>query len=181
MHPFDSYRIRPMMKDDLPFVLEWRNSERIRKNMYSEEPISWENHCSWFSSIQNKESIQYYIVEHLERPFGVVNFTEINRTHHTCNWGFYVGDTEAPRGSGTALGFLGLVEAFEHLHIRKLCAEVISFNEASIRFHRKLGFIQEGNLHRHIWKNNKYEDIVLFANFSDQWPALKEKLRISYV
>lgn len=181
MHPFNSYRIRPMMEDDLALVLQWRNSERIRINMYSEEPISWENHCSWFSRIQNKESIQYFIVEYLDKPMGVVNFTEIDHIHNTCNWGFYVGDTETPRGSGTALGFLGLVEAFEHLHIRKVCAEVIAFNEVSLRFHRKLGFTQEGNLIQHIWKNNKYEDIVLFACFSDQWPALKEKLMIAYV
>ncbi|UKS26149.1 UDP-4-amino-4,6-dideoxy-N-acetyl-beta-L-altrosamine N-acetyltransferase [Paenibacillus sp. HWE-109] len=180
MNPFNSYRIRPMLEDDLAMVLQWRNSDRVRTNMYSEELISWEIHCTWFSRIQKSDSIKYYVLEHIDKPIGVVNFTDIDRINGMCNWGFYIGDNEAPRGSGTALGFLGLVEAFEHLHIRKVCAEVIAFNDASLRFHRKLGFTQEGKLFRHVWKNNKYEDIVLFACFSDQWAALKEKLLIAY-
>jgi UDP-4-amino-4,6-dideoxy-N-acetyl-beta-L-altrosamine N-acetyltransferase len=176
VNSFLQYKLRPMLEADLSVVFDWRNSERIRANMYSDELISWDNHCRWFSRIQSDESCSHYIVEYMEEPVGVVNFTDINHVHHTCNWGFYIGDENAPRGSGTALGILALTEAFERLNMRKVCGEVFSFNEASIRFHQKLGFKQEGYLAEHVMKSGQYEDIVLFAHFSEPWQVAKEKL-----
>jgi len=176
MHPIEKYELRPLAENDLRLVLNWRNSERIRINMYSEELISWENHCAWFSRIQNSDTTAYFVIEFKDKPIGIVNFTSIDRVHDKCSWGFYIGDTTAPRGSGTALGILGLVQAFEHLHIRKISAEVFAFNEASLRFHRKLGFVQEGCLSQHILKPNGYQDIVLFAKFFNNWDTEKQRL-----
>lgn len=181
MQPFKDYTARLMKEADLRIVLEWRNSERVRMNMYSDELIPWENHCMWFSRIQNSQAHRYFIVELMQRPIGVVSFTDIDCKHNKCKWGFYLGETDVPRGSGTALGILGLTEAFGNLNIHKVCAEVLAFNEASLRFHRRLGFTQEGYLSRHVWKDGKYQDIALFACFSDQWPVLKEKLLATFV
>lgn len=180
MQPFEDYQLRSMKETDLKIVLQWRNSERVRMNMYSDELISWENHLAWFSRIENNPSHLYFIFEFKQNPIGVINFTDIDRKHHKSNWGFYLGETDVPRGSGTAMGILGMIEAFEHLKIRKLCAEVLAFNEKSLRFHRRLGFTQEGLLSQHVWKNSKYEDILLFACFYDQWLMLKEKLLATY-
>ncbi|MCY9665092.1 UDP-4-amino-4,6-dideoxy-N-acetyl-beta-L-altrosamine N-acetyltransferase [Paenibacillus alginolyticus] len=176
MEPFNEYKLRPMRESDLMIVLQWRNSDRIRINMYSDEIITWENHCAWFSRILNNLAHRYYIFELKQVPIGVVNFTDIGLTHNRCNWGFYLGETDVPRGSGTVMGIHALTEAFEHLNLRKVCAEVFAYNEASLRYHTRLGFTQEGYLERHVWKNSKYEDLVLFACFSDQWYAIKEKL-----
>lgn len=173
---FEDYTIRLMTEADLRMVLQWRNTERVRMNMYSDGVIAWKDHYAWFSRVRDNQAFRYFIVELRQRPIGVVSFTDIDRIHNKCNWGFYLGETDVPRGSGTALGILGLTEAFEYLNIRKVCAEVFAFNEASLRFHSRLGFAQEGYLSRHVWKNDKYEDIVLFACFNDQWDVVKERL-----
>lgn len=176
MQQLGEYTIREMTEADLATVLRWRNSDRIRKNMFFDEIITWENHCAWFNRLQENKQMKYFIVELQQRPIGLVNFTEINAKHHTCEWGFYLGETDVPRGSGTALGILGLKVAFDNLNIRKVCAEVFAFNEASLKFHKRLGFAQEGCLSKHVFKNGHYEDIVLFACFSEQWNGIKERL-----
>lgn len=176
MHAVKDYAIRLMEETDLKRVLQWRNSDRVRLNMFTDEPIAEKDHYEWFSRVRNREDSRHFIVELLRRPIGVVNLTDMDTKNTKCNWGFYLGETDIPRGSGTALGILGLTAAFEHLGMRKVCAEVLAFNEASLRFHERLGFVQEGRLSRHVQKNGKYEDVLLFACFSDQWPCIKEKL-----
>ncbi|WP_274654171.1 UDP-4-amino-4,6-dideoxy-N-acetyl-beta-L-altrosamine N-acetyltransferase [Paenibacillus humicola] len=180
MQLIKDYAIRALLEPDLPTVLNWRNSERIRRTMYSDERITWENHAAWFERLQGDPSRRFYIVEWKGRPVGTVNFTGIDNKHRTCDWGIYLGETDVPRGSGTALGLLGLETAFERLQIRKVCAEVLAFNEASLRFHRRLGFEQEGRLRRHVWKNDHDEDVCLFAFFSDQWPEVRQKLTVHF-
>jgi UDP-4-amino-4,6-dideoxy-N-acetyl-beta-L-altrosamine N-acetyltransferase len=80
-----------------------------------------------------------------------------------------LGEPDLPPGTGTEMGRLALGFAFETLGIRKLCGEAFAFNRASVAFHRKLGFRQEGIWRKHRLKNDKHEDIVSFALFRDNW------------
>ena len=107
------------------------------------------------------------------RPLGVVNVTRADRHNGTCHWGFYIGATDPPRGSGTAMGYLGLDYIFATLGLRKVIGEAFAFNEASIAFHRRLGFAQEGCFVRQVLKGGTYRDIISFALFNDQWEAHK--------
>ncbi|MNR68073.1 hypothetical protein D3C85_1924130 [compost metagenome] len=55
--------------------------------------------------------------------------------------------------------------------MRKICGEAFAFNIASIKLHEKLGFQTEGLYKQHILKNEKYEDIALFAIFKDDFES----------
>jgi len=43
--------LRPIEEGDLATVLEWRNSERIRANMYTDHLISREEHRAGFAKV----------------------------------------------------------------------------------------------------------------------------------
>jgi len=165
----EKYTLRPIEEKDLDTVLRWRNSDRIRENMYTDHEISMNEHRVWFDRIR-KEAVPLFLVfEYQVKPIGVINVTQIDRRNNKCYWGFYIGDPEAPLGSGTALGYFGLNYIFEVLKVRKLCAEAFAFNSASLKFHKRLGFIEEGRLVQHILRNGRYEDIVSFALFKEDW------------
>ncbi|BDV43447.1 acetyltransferase [Geotalea uraniireducens] len=165
--------LRPVTEDDLARLLEWRNSERIRLNMYSDHLISWEEHRAWFARLQESDTARTLLFAVDGRPLGVVNAVRIDRRNGTCYWGFYLGETDAPRGSGTAMGYLGLDYIFSELGLRKVIGEAFAFNEASIAFHRRLGFVQEGCFVRQVLKDGEYHDIISFSLFNDQWEAHK--------
>lgn len=171
---YNDYSIRPLLESDLRMVLQWRNSERVRANSFSEDKIEWDSHYAWFCRLQTDSAHRYYIVEFGEKPIGVVYFRNIDGTNKKCEWGLYLGETTAPRGSGTIMGALGLSTAFGHLGVRKICAEVLAFNMPSVRLHERLGFLQEGCLSRHVWKNGKFEDVLLYSIFSEDWAAQQE-------
>jgi UDP-4-amino-4,6-dideoxy-N-acetyl-beta-L-altrosamine N-acetyltransferase len=169
----EKYGVRPMEVSDLSQVLEWRNSPRIRASMYSDQLISMEAQQAWFERIQFDPTITYLIFEYENKPAGVVNFT-VDRTHLRAYWGFYLGSDELPTGSGTVMGYMGCNYAFEELSIRKLCGEAFAFNQDSVRFHLRLGFIQEGQLFQHVRKNDNYEDIILFGQLDEQWKVNRD-------
>jgi UDP-4-amino-4,6-dideoxy-N-acetyl-beta-L-altrosamine N-acetyltransferase len=158
-----------LLETDLIQVLNWRNSEPIRMNMYTDRLISWEEHLEWYLRTKDSLSSRHMIFEYQEASLGVVNITQIDSVNHKCYWGFYLGEPNVAKGCGSAMGYLGLEYIFKELGIRKLCSEAFCFNQASIKFHKKLGFVEEGLLKQHIIKNHKYQDIVCLALFQDVW------------
>jgi UDP-4-amino-4,6-dideoxy-N-acetyl-beta-L-altrosamine N-acetyltransferase len=168
------YKLRAIDDADKEMILGWRNSDRIRQNMYTDHIIKPDEHEAWFNVIKEDKSVEYKIFEFKGRPIGLVGFTQINRNHGTCYWAFYLGETDVPSKAGPIMEFLALEYVFECLEIRKLCCEVLSFNDKVVKLHKKFGFHQEGILIKHIMKMNQYEDVFVLAMFKDDWLARKE-------
>lgn len=158
-------------------VLEWRNSERVRANMYTDHVISAAEHRRWFETLRNRPATeQYFIFETNDRALGFVSFTRFNPTSNVCYWAFYLGETEVPRGIGAAMEFIAIEFAFRNLNVRKLCCEVFVFNAPVIKLHRKFGFVEEGRFVEHVLKNGKYEDVVSLALFEPEWSRIRPTL-----
>jgi UDP-4-amino-4,6-dideoxy-N-acetyl-beta-L-altrosamine N-acetyltransferase len=173
----ENYKLRDLKKDDSGLVLEWRNSDHIRANMYTDHIISKEEHEQWFEQIFVTQNSIYMIFEFQHRPIGLVNTSQIDRQNNKCFWAFYLGESNAPRGSGSIMEFLFLEYVFEKLNIRKICCEVLSFNTTTIKLHKKFGFQEEGLFRQHILKNNEYKDVVFMSLFHDSWLEIKPKIQ----
>jgi len=168
--------LRPVRDADLDLILRWRNSERIRANMFTDHVISEQEHFAWFERIKNEPVPLFLVFEYLRRPLGIVSITQIDRVNNRCMWGFYLGETDGPPECGLIMAYLGLAYIFKHLHIRKLCSEAFAFNQGSLRFHQKLGFAQEGVFVRHVLKNGSYQDVISFALFEEDWLPVQSLL-----
>jgi UDP-4-amino-4,6-dideoxy-N-acetyl-beta-L-altrosamine N-acetyltransferase len=161
-------RVRLITEDDLPMVLAWRNSERIRNSSFGDHIISMQEHRNWFKSLDNHKKVGL-IFELYGKPAGAVNFSGIDRHDNKCSWGFYLGEPGLPKGSGLLMGYHALDYLFNELKIRKLNSQVLAYNEGSIKYHKKLGFVEEGLLVQECLKNGRYEDVVVLAHFQDLW------------
>lgn len=157
-------------------ILNWRNSDHVRKNMFSEDVITEEVHNKWFENLKKNKHIIAKVLIFNEEPIGFVNFTDIDYESNKCYWGFYIGEKKAPRGSGKILALLALNHIFDQFNLRKLCSQVLEFNNISINYHIKLGFIEEGRLRQHKFKNNQYYDVIQMALFRENWENIKEQL-----
>ena len=172
----EDYRLRPIAEEDLELVLHWRNSDRIRRNMYGDHIISMDEHRAWFNRLEENPNVVFLVFELRQMPVGMVYFTDIDRKNDKCFWGFYLGQENLPRGTGTIMGVLGMEYAFEAFNIRKLCGEVFLFNTASVKFFHRLGFSEEGHFVRHVLKDGNYEDVISFALFRECWQDKRGKL-----
>jgi len=180
MHRLDDYRLRPMAEPDKARILAWRNSERVRVNMYTDHLIGTDEHERWFAAAQVDDRGRYLVFENSTRPLGFVSFTGTVPKHGRCSWAFYLGEADVKPGTGSVMEFLALDYAFGALGIRKLCCEVFVFNTGVVRLHERFGFQQEGLLREHYRKGDKYADVVVLARFAAGWPedraALQKKL-----
>jgi len=156
--------IRPMLKSDLELVLSWRNHPNIRRFMYTQHKISMREHQDWFKNAVQDDTKHLLIFE-TTSPLGFINF---NISSTTAEWGFYISPN-APRGCGRQLGEASLQYAFETLDIHKVCGQVLAYNDASIRFHEKLGFKHEGELREHYFDGQHYHSVICFGILKNDW------------
>ncbi|WP_288776179.1 UDP-4-amino-4,6-dideoxy-N-acetyl-beta-L-altrosamine N-acetyltransferase [uncultured Psychrobacter sp.] len=160
--------IRPIQRSDAELILEWRNTDAVRLNMYNHEVIDIESHLRWFDSILKDNSCQYFIYERDEQPYGVLSFSEIDMKNKRAFWAFYSGDTSV-RGVGSEMERLALDYAFNTLGLNKLCCEVLEFNTSVIDFHRKFGFKIEGVKRQDYLRDEKFYDIYQLAIFKKDY------------
>ncbi len=160
-------------KEDLPIILQWRNSDVVRPFMINNCLITQEEHYRWFNSLDSEQNC-CLIFLYDNRPVGYVGFTEINDFHERCQWGFYLGESDLPPGTGYLMGRLAMDYAFNQLKLNRVYSYILPNNERSINYHKKLGFLEEGYLKGHVKRDGKYEDLIMMALIKNNWKTLKE-------
>jgi UDP-4-amino-4,6-dideoxy-N-acetyl-beta-L-altrosamine N-acetyltransferase len=163
----ESDHIRLMSSDDLQLVLLWRNHPDIRNFMYSNHIISLEEHKRWFKNVSEDDNKRLLIFETQESPMGFVQFSQKCGTP-VADWGFYTAPM-APKGIGQRLGHAALNYAFQHINLHKVCGQALAFNEASIRFHNRMAFTQEGVLRDQHFDGEVYHDVICFGLLQSEW------------
>lgn len=158
-----------MNESDLEQVLEWRNHPEVRHYMYTTHEIRLEEHRKWFANATNNPAVELLIFEQEGKAQGFANITR-TRCPEVADWGFYLAPN-APKGSGQELGKQALNYAFSQLSLHKVCGQALGFNERSIAFHKRLGFIEEGRLREQHFDGDKFHDVVCFGLLRREWQA----------
>jgi UDP-4-amino-4,6-dideoxy-N-acetyl-beta-L-altrosamine N-acetyltransferase len=158
--------IRVMMSDDLDNVLAWRNHPEIRRYMYTQHPITVAEHRAWFERASHDPHKHLLVFEVRGIAQGFVNIAEL--ALGVGDWGFYIAP-DAPKGTGRQLGQTALYYAFQNLRLHKICGQTLAFNERSIKFHRGLGFQQEGILRDQHYDGKNYHAVICFGLLRTEW------------
>lgn len=172
----ESCKLRPMRGSDLRTVFGWRNSERIRAVSFTEHEIAWEEHLAWYERCKTDDTIHPMLFECHDQPIGVVSISRIDRSAGTAEWGFYLGDLNAPKGSGAAMGFLALEHAFGELGLEQLVGEAFVSNEASVRYHERLGFRAVEAGRRRVKKGDEMLEVMRLQLSAERWRELRPSL-----
>ncbi|WP_407315695.1 UDP-4-amino-4,6-dideoxy-N-acetyl-beta-L-altrosamine N-acetyltransferase [Pseudomonas sp. nanlin1] len=169
-------RLRPMVQADLETVWAWRNHWEVRRFMYNQQIIEWEQHCRWFESASQDPRRHLMVFEVDDKRQGFASLTE-HMTGKVADWGFYMAPgTE--KGRGQQLGKLALAYAFEDLKLHKVCGQVLGFNEPSLRFHTRLGFRQEGVLRDQHFDGECFHSVSCFGILANEWDNAKSGIQV---
>jgi RimJ/RimL family protein N-acetyltransferase len=107
------------------------------------------------------------VIEENDVMIGSVVFSNV-ACGGTAEWSFYA-DPHSPSGTGRKVCEAALDFAFTELQIHKVAGQVLDFNEASIRTHRRLGFTQEGILREEKLIDEKHIGLIIFGLLSFEW------------
>lgn len=158
-----------MTPDDLPRVRAWRNHPEIRQYMYTQHEVSVAEHARWYECASEDAARHLLVYEESATPLGFINLHEIAKGG-VGDWGFYAAP-DAPKGTGQRLGRNALQYAFVQLGFHKLCAQVLAYNERSIRFHLSLDFKHEGILRDQHFDGQIYHDVMCLGLLNSEWQA----------
>ena len=161
----------PIGQNDLELIRTWRNQDEIRNNMYTNHIISPEEHLAWYKRISANPSVRYWIfsADGIKKT-GLVHLYNIDLRNRQAFWGLYFGDMGMKgKGIGSKVEFALIDYVFFDLNLNKLNCEVLSFNKPAIRFYKKFGFAEEGYFKQHIFRDNRYYDVVKLAILKDDW------------
>ena len=164
---FKASSIRPLSAEDLPEVITWRNHPDVRRYMFTQHEISLEEHQSWFARVSQDSARRLLIVENAHEPIGFVQLSNVC-PGGVADWGFYARP-DAPKGSGRKIGWAALRYAFGELGLHKVCGQAIDSNKASMAFHKKLGFKQEGALRDQQRIEGVYHTLICFGLLAHEW------------
>lgn len=160
-------RLRPMLEADLELVLQWRNHLDVRQYMYTQDMISLAAHQAWFAAAQSDPQRHLLVYESGGKPQGFAGLRVMDKAP-IAEWGFYRAP-DAQRGMGMHLCQATLNYSFGELGLHKVQGEVVESNIVSIRFHQKLGFVQEGILRDQFYDGHKYHGIICFGMLYSEW------------
>ncbi len=170
--------LTPLTENDLELVRGWRNSEEVSKYMYTDDVITPEQQEKWYkNSVKNNESCKYWIIENNGQKIGLASINNIDLKNKKCSWAFYLGETNLKGGGiGSIVEYKVIEYVFNELKLNKLCCEVFDFNKPVLKLHKKFGFIEEGILGQHIFKNGEFLNVYVLALFADVWKENKTKI-----
>lgn len=170
-HEPGEFSLRALKPSDRDILLRWRNSDFVRKHMFTPDLITAQDHKRWFEAVFSMDPRLYRVLSRADRDLGFVSFAREDESSTTWTWGIYVGEPDAPRGSGSALGVLALMHAFTELTADKIVSEAMASNNQAIRLYDRLGFCRVGTRVITRTTPGTPEDVIIFSRSHSAWVA----------
>lgn len=174
--------LRPLSEADVPHVTKWINDPRVTQFVMAYLPTTHGEELEWIHSLaKRKPSNIVVMLEVNGKPIGTMGIHHIDHRHRIATTGALIGEPEYwGKGYGSEAKMLLLEYCFNTLNLRKICSEVIAFNERSVKYSLKCGYELEGRKKLHHYIKGQYWDVVQLAVFREQWQPLWEKFYDQY-
>lgn len=164
--------IRDAIAADLPAITDLYNALIPTHTItWSETPTTVDERAAWLQR-QGVEGLPVLVADDGGAVAGFTAYEPFRGEgkwpgyRHTAELSIHVRETQWGRGVGRAL-IEGLVERARAAGIHVLVAAIDAENEASIRFHERLGFVEVGRMPETGQKFGRWLDLVLMQRIID--------------
>lgn len=125
----------------IELLRNWRNQNFVLEQMEFQDFISPEEQETWFESMKNNSSYEYYIFGIEHEPVGLVHLAEIDKINKSATVGLFIGNASYI-GTGIAFDASSFIikRAFDELALETLFAKVKNTNHPALQYNAFLGF-----------------------------------------
>jgi UDP-4-amino-4,6-dideoxy-N-acetyl-beta-L-altrosamine N-acetyltransferase len=158
--------------EDADRVLEWRNSDVVRKNVAANPRIiSMPEHIEFINKLRSCNDRSYFMVSSAEILLGVVCLLNIDHFSRRCLWGDYTNPGLTSKGAGAILEYAALFIAFDVFNLHCVRCETLEHNKSALRLHDFFGFTREGTLKDYFYneQTDSFNNVVLMSISEQSW------------
>jgi UDP-4-amino-4,6-dideoxy-N-acetyl-beta-L-altrosamine N-acetyltransferase len=157
-------------------ILEIRNEEAIRKNMFNSNLITKIEHKNWLKSIVKTTKKFFYSIKFEDKIVGGLGLNLLDEINSEFDWSFYITQNDKLFGLGSLVELKALDYLFLNYKIKILFCYVLKKNLQVLKLHKKFGFLETNFEKKFLMPKNILPSNVSFLCLNkDQW-NIKKKL-----
>jgi [ribosomal protein S5]-alanine N-acetyltransferase len=159
--------LRPWTRDDIDVLPGLANDRRIWANLRDRvpHPYTRADAEAWLQLCATKVDLHSTFAIEVEGQaaggIGLELFDDVHRK--TAEIGYWLGTAYWGRGLATEAVIAMTRHGFDRLGLERIQAQVFEWNEASMRVLAKAGYTFEGRLRRHVFKDGRLGDALMYA------------------
>lgn len=160
--------LRNYRYEDIPYLANLANNPNVSKYLRDIFPYPYlENDAANFIEhimqlpLQKGIELAITVDGHFAGAIGISFEKDIYRFNGEL--GYWLGEPFWNHGILTKAVNMMITHIFDKYPVYKITAEVFIDNVASQRVLEKNGFIKEGLLKKHVYKNNSFHDVLLYG------------------
>ena len=133
--------LRNAMKQDMELLFDWANEDLVRKNAFSTEKISYEDHKKWFRNLLSRDDVRQYIYVDNDENVGQVRVTVEGVS---AEIDYSVCSKKRDRGYGKEMIHLLAEQVRKDFpEVKRLVAKVKPENAASSKVFLDSGYVEK--------------------------------------
>ncbi|UQZ90951.1 spermidine N1-acetyltransferase [Deltaproteobacteria bacterium Smac51] len=167
----DSISLRPLEREDLPFVHGLDNNINVMRYWFEEPYEALVELVDIYEKHIHDQSERRFIISKGSENIGLVELMEIQQIHRNAEFQIIISPEYQGRGYAAPAARLAIEYSFAVLNLYKLYLLVAKENERAIHIYKKLGFESEGVLKGEFYINGRYRDVIRMAIFRDDYLA----------
>jgi RimJ/RimL family protein N-acetyltransferase len=170
-------RLRPLRIEDAEqsFINSLDSPSRQVLQLGIELPTSVEllrSSLEKYIGCKDADGVIVFVIENLEGiDVGSISLHSSDQKNGTFSFGIVINREHRRKGYAEDAVRILLRYGFWERRYQKCNSACVHTNEASIKLHKKLGFVEEGRRRRQVFFNGQYHDDVLFGLTREEFDA----------
>ncbi|MFD1929255.1 GNAT family N-acetyltransferase [Sporosarcina siberiensis] len=135
-------------------------------------PISSQEQMKWYDRTVSDTNNHRFAIETKEDGFiGISTLTNIDLKNRSAHHGIIIGKRDLRGyGYGRDTVMTTMKFAFEELQLNRLDGDIVEHNIPSLKLYtEKCGWVEEGRVRQHIYRNNRYYDRIIVGILKDEY------------
>lgn len=173
-------KLRYYEPEDLDLLVSLRGNVESYDFFFEYEPINKQMTKDWWENSFKKSNEKNFIIalKSNNKAIGTCALTDIDYRNKKAEFGrYYISPELNSSGSAIEAELLCLEYGFNHLNLNKVFCNTLANNKKVLSLHKHFGFVEEGHLSKHIYKNGDYVDVKLYALYIDIFRLQNQKIK----
>jgi [ribosomal protein S5]-alanine N-acetyltransferase len=152
--------------------VNWMNDHEVYKYMETGGDYSLKKLYDFLVDVEQSNILFWAIhLNDSNKHIGNIKIDPINSKHRYAEYGIMMGDkTEWGKGYAKEASVLVINFCFSDvINLRKINLGVNLKNITAVELYKKIGFVEEGLLKKHVETKNGYDDILRMALFNPKY------------